>query len=438
MIVPAGAGDAAGFPDAAYATAGAKVVTGAPQPADLLFGIGPLRAADLAGAAAVIALLDPLVDPDNVAAIAASGATAFALEMLPRTTLAQAMDVLSSQATAAGYEAVLLAARTLPRFFPMMTTAAGTIRPATILVLGAGVAGLQAIATAKRLGAVVFGYDIRPAARDEIESLGARFVGGPVAAAAEGGGGYAAEVDEATRAAEQQALAAAVAAADVIITTAQVPGRRGSVPRYRRHGRHHEAGFGADRRGRRLGRQLRTHRTGPGGDPGRGNHPRTDRPGVGDRRKRSETFSRNVVTLFDHVVQKGGLTPSRPTISSDGSASKPPFCTTWSKSVTTLRLNISEAFPAVADARSVGPRMVTPPRITTWSGAVSSQLPPEAAATSISTEPGFMVATMSAVTRTGARRPGTCAVVMITSAAATAAASACCWAARVASSTSAA
>ena len=112
----------------------------------------------------MITLLDPLVDPDNVAAIAASGATAFALEMLPRTTLAQAMDVLSSQATAAGYEAVLLAARTLPRFFPMMTTAAGTIRPATILVLGAGVAGLQAIATAKRLGAVVFGYDIRPAA----------------------------------------------------------------------------------------------------------------------------------------------------------------------------------------------------------------------------------------------------------------------------------
>jgi NAD(P) transhydrogenase subunit alpha len=177
----------------------------------------------------VIALLDPLGDPDGVAAVAATGATAFAMELVPRTTLAQAMDVLSSQATAAGYEAVLLAARTLPRFFPMMTTAAGTIRPASVLVLGAGVAGLQAIATAKRLGAVVSGYDIRPAARDQIESLGARFVAGPVAAAAEGTGGYAAEVDEATKRSQQEALAAAVTAADVVITTAQVPGRRAPI-----------------------------------------------------------------------------------------------------------------------------------------------------------------------------------------------------------------
>lgn len=229
VAVPSGAGAAAGFPDAAYTAAGATIVTGAPAPADVVFGIGPLRVGDLAGDHAVIALLEPLADPKNIAAIAATGATAFSLELLPRTTLAQAMDVLSSQATAAGYEAVLLGARTLPRFFPMMTTAAGTVRPANVLVLGAGVAGLQAIATAKRLGAVVFGYDIRPAARDQIESLGARFVGGPVAAAAEGGGGYAAEVDEATRTAQQQALAAAVAAADVIITTAQVPGRRAPI-----------------------------------------------------------------------------------------------------------------------------------------------------------------------------------------------------------------
>jgi NAD(P) transhydrogenase subunit alpha len=229
VLVPEGAGAAAGYPDDAYAHAGAQILTGAVPPADLVFGIGPLRAADLSGAKAVIALLDPLGDPSNIAAIAETGATAFALELLPRTTLAQAMDVLSSQATAAGYQAVLLAARTLPRFFPMMTTAAGTIRPAAVLVLGAGVAGLQAIATAKRLGAVVSGYDIRPAARDQIESLGARFIGGPVAADAESGGGYAAEVDEATRRAQQEALAAAVAAADAVITTAQVPGRRAPV-----------------------------------------------------------------------------------------------------------------------------------------------------------------------------------------------------------------
>lgn len=229
VVVPTGAGAAAGFPDAAYTAAGAEIASGDPEPADVLVGIGPLRAADLAGVGVVIGLLDPLGDPANIAAIGATGATAYALELLPRTTLAQAMDVLSSQATAAGYEAVLLAASTLPRFFPMMITAAGTIRPAQVLVLGAGVAGLQAIATAKRLGAVVFGYDIRPAARDQIESLGARFVGGPVADAAETGGGYAAEVDEATRLAQQQALAAAVTAADVVITTAQVPGRRAPV-----------------------------------------------------------------------------------------------------------------------------------------------------------------------------------------------------------------
>jgi len=229
VVVPTGAGAAAGFPDTAYTDAGAEIVPGDPESADVLFGIGPLRSTDVAGAKVVIALLDPLGDPANIAAIASTGTAAYALELLPRTTLAQAMDVLSSQATAAGYEAVLLAARTLPRFFPMLTTAAGTIRPAQVLVLGTGVAGLQAIATAKRLGAVVFGYDIRPEARDQIESLGARFVGGPVAAAAEGGGGYAAEVDEATRRAQQHALAAAVAAADVVIATAQVPGRRAPV-----------------------------------------------------------------------------------------------------------------------------------------------------------------------------------------------------------------
>ena len=158
-----------------------------------------------------------------------TGATTFALELVPRTTLAQTMDALSSQATVAGYEAVLLAAGSSPRFFPMLMTAAGTIRPSKVLVLGAGVAGLQAIATARRLGAIVSGYDIRPAAREQVESLGASFVGGPVLEASETGGGYAGEVDAATRAAQQEALAAAVAQADVVITTAQVPGRRAPI-----------------------------------------------------------------------------------------------------------------------------------------------------------------------------------------------------------------
>jgi NAD(P) transhydrogenase subunit alpha len=151
------------------------------------------------------------------------------MEFVPRTTLAQSMDALSSQATVAGYEAVLLAASASPRFFPMLMTAAGTIRPSRVLVLGAGVAGLQAIATARRLGAIVSGYDIRPAAREQVESLGASFVGGPVLDDSETSGGYATEVDEETKAKQQKALAAAVSAADVIITTAQVPGRAAPV-----------------------------------------------------------------------------------------------------------------------------------------------------------------------------------------------------------------
>ena len=309
VTVPAGAGETAGFPDAAYVAAGATPATGSPGPADVVFGIGPLQATDLAGAKAVIALLDPLADPDTTAAIAATGASAFALEMLPRTTLAQAMDVLSSQATAAGYGAVLLGARTLPRFLPMMTTAAGTIRPATVLVLGAGVAGLQAIATARRLGAVVYGYDIRPAARDQIESLGARFVGGPVAAASEGTGGYAAEVDEATRAAQQQALAAAVTTADIVITTAQVPGRRAPLL------------VTADMVGTmKPGAVLVDVAAASGGNC---EVTRPDevviRNGVtilgptdlasATAGNASEMFSRNVVTLFDHLQQKGGFDP---------------------------------------------------------------------------------------------------------------------------------
>jgi H+-translocating NAD(P) transhydrogenase subunit alpha len=229
VAVPAGGGERAGFPDSAYTQAGGDVFSGSPPDADLLVGIGPLTAADVTGAGAVIGFLDPLGSPSDVAEIAAGGVTAISMEMIPRTTLAQTMDALSSQATVVGYQAVLLAASELPRFFPMMMTAAGTVRPARVLVLGAGVAGLQALATARRLGAVVSGYDIRPAAREQVESLGASFVGGPVQEGAEAAGGYAGEVDEDTRAAQLEALSEAVASSDVVITTAQVPGRAAPI-----------------------------------------------------------------------------------------------------------------------------------------------------------------------------------------------------------------
>jgi H+-translocating NAD(P) transhydrogenase subunit alpha len=229
IALPAEAGERAGYPDSAYEEVGCDVFSGSPPDADLLVGIGPLTAADVAGAGAVIGFLDPLGSPSDIAEIASTGVTAISMELIPRTTLAQTMDALSSQATAIGYQAALLAASELPRFFPMMMTAAGTVRPARVLVLGAGVAGLQALATARRLGAVVSGYDIRPAAREQVESLGASFVGGPVQDDAETAGGYAGEVDEETRAAQLEALAEAVAASDAVITTAQVPGRTAPI-----------------------------------------------------------------------------------------------------------------------------------------------------------------------------------------------------------------
>jgi NAD(P) transhydrogenase subunit alpha len=229
VLVTPEAGLAAGFPDALYLAAGGEIAGDRPTPVDLVVGVGPLTLDDLGPTGAAIGFLDPLGAPREVERIARAGITAIAMELIPRTTLAQSMDALSSQATVAGYEAVLLGASSLPRMFPMLMTAAGTIRPSKVLVLGAGVAGLQAIATAKRLGAVVSGYDIRPAAREQIESLGAKFVGGPTALQAEQAGGYATEVDEATRQAQQEALAAAVAESDVVITAAQVPGRRAPI-----------------------------------------------------------------------------------------------------------------------------------------------------------------------------------------------------------------
>jgi NAD(P) transhydrogenase subunit alpha len=225
VAVPAGAGWPAGHPDTEYAEAGADVFDGDPPHADVVVAVGPVTAEEVGTTDAVIAFLDPLGRPHEIARFAEAGLTALAMELVPRTTQAQVMDALSSQATAAGYEAVLLGAASLPRFMPMLMSAAGTIPPARVLVIGAGVAGLQAIATARRLGARVAGYDIRPAAREQIESLGATFVGGPVADDAETAGGYASEVGEETRSRQLEALGDHVAGADIVITTAQVPGR---------------------------------------------------------------------------------------------------------------------------------------------------------------------------------------------------------------------
>jgi len=228
--VEAGAGVAAGYPDEAYVAAGAELERDRAAllaGADVVLTVKPLPAGDvkaLKQGAVLLGMLRPLTSPGEMAALAAQGVRAVAMELVPRITRAQKMDVLSSQATVAGYKAVLLAAQRHGKFFPMLMTAAGTIPPAKVLVLGAGVAGLQAIATARRLGAVVLGFDIRPAVKEQVESLGAQWVGMELEEA-EGSGGYAAEVSEETKRREHEHLARLVADADVVITTAQIPGR---------------------------------------------------------------------------------------------------------------------------------------------------------------------------------------------------------------------
>lgn len=227
IIVEKGAGAEAGFDDEAYLEAGAEVVDDPFQGADLVAVVGP-PTAELARrvpeGAALVGFLDPFTATDLVDVMTTRRISGFAMESIPRTTLAQSMDALSSQATAAGYHSVLVAAAATPRFFPMLTTAAGTIPPVRLLVLGAGVAGLQAIATARRLGAQVSAYDIRPEVQEQIESLGARFIAAPVDESAAAATGYAKEVSDETQRRQQEALGAVVAESDVVITTAQIPG----------------------------------------------------------------------------------------------------------------------------------------------------------------------------------------------------------------------
>jgi NAD(P) transhydrogenase subunit alpha len=231
ILVQTGAGAGAFLPDESYSEAGASVVS-ADQlgSADAILMVGQPDGAQISrlrSGQALLGMLAPLADPALAASLAATGATAISLDLIPRTlSRAQPMDALSSQANIAGYKAALLAATAFGRFFPLLITAAGTARPAKVLVLGTGVAGLQAIGTARRLGAVVSAYDVRPETRTEVESLGATFIELTSVGPASGAGGYARALTDAERAAQQAELADHIARHDVVITTAQVPGRR--------------------------------------------------------------------------------------------------------------------------------------------------------------------------------------------------------------------
>jgi NAD(P) transhydrogenase subunit alpha len=242
VVIESGAGAEAGFLDEAYLQKGARVVVSRDEvfrAADLIVqvlayganpeaGEGDLRL--LRPGQGVIGFLDPLGAPARIATLAATGVTSFAMELMPRITRAQSMDALSSMATIAGYKAVLLAAGELPKMFPMLMTAAGTVLAARVFIVGAGVAGLQAIATAKRLGAAVQAYDVRPAVKEQVESVGAKFVELEVQATqAETKGGYAAAQDESFYRRQRELMTRVVAQSDVVITTAAVPGKRAPV-----------------------------------------------------------------------------------------------------------------------------------------------------------------------------------------------------------------
>jgi len=234
IVLQRGAGEGALIPDSAYEEAGAKLVD---EASEALAGDVVLKVAapnqeetsKLGSDTVLIGFLAPLTNGEGVQAIARSGATSFAVEAIPRISRAQSMDALSSQANIAGYRSALIGAQELGRFYPMLMTAAGTIRPATVLVLGAGVAGLQAIATARRLGAVVQGFDVRAAVKEQVESLGAHFLEFDLGGDLEGTGGYAKELTPEQQQRQQELMAEAIGKVDVVITTALVPGRRAPI-----------------------------------------------------------------------------------------------------------------------------------------------------------------------------------------------------------------
>jgi H+-translocating NAD(P) transhydrogenase subunit alpha len=234
VVVERGAGAGAMIPDAGFEEAGATLTDdlAAVWTSDVVVKVAPPLAEEvvrLGSGGVLIGFLRPLSDVGGVRALAAGGVTAFALEAVPRVSRAQSMDALSSQSNIAGYRGALLGAQELGRFFPMLMTAAGTVRPASVLVLGAGVAGLQAIATARRLGAVVQGFDVRAVVREQVESLGASFLEFDLGGDLEGEGGYAKELTPEQQARQQELMAEAIGRVDVVITTALVPGRRAPV-----------------------------------------------------------------------------------------------------------------------------------------------------------------------------------------------------------------
>jgi NAD(P) transhydrogenase subunit alpha len=234
VLVQRGAGAGALIPDQAFEDAGATLVDDAAAAlgADLVVKVAAPSAEEivwLGSDSVLIGFLGPLTNGEGVRAIAAAGVTSFAMEAVPRISRAQSMDALSSQANIAGYRSALIGAQELGRFYPMLMTAAGTIRPATVLVLGAGVAGLQAIATARRLGAVVQGFDVRAAVKEQVESLGAKFLEFDLGGDLEGSGGYAKELTPEQQARQQELMAEAIGRVDVVITTALVPGRRAPI-----------------------------------------------------------------------------------------------------------------------------------------------------------------------------------------------------------------
>jgi NAD(P) transhydrogenase subunit alpha len=227
VVVEPGAGDGARIPDEAFTEAGATI--GSPWDADVVVKVQPPSQEEigrLRRGGIFIGFLSPLTNPEIAEALESQGVTAFAMESIPRISRAQSMDALSSQANVAGYKTVLIAANDFGRYFPMLMTAAGTVKPAKVLVLGAGVAGLQAIATAKRLGAAVQGFDVRAAVKEQVESLGAKFVKLNVDFDAETEGGYARQLTDEEQEQQRAALADVIAAVDIVITTAQVPGKR--------------------------------------------------------------------------------------------------------------------------------------------------------------------------------------------------------------------
>ncbi len=232
IVVETGAGETAFFRDAEYEEAGAKIEADPKavfSQADVVLKVNPPETHELdllRKGAVLISFLNPLGEPGRIEKLAESHVTAFSMELIPRITRAQSMDALSSQAGIAGYKAVILAAEALGRFFPMLTTAAGTMKPAKVFIIGAGVAGLQAIATARRLGAVVEAFDIRPASREEVQSLGAKFVAVELGETAEAQGGYAKEVSDDAKKREHEVISEHVKRSDVVITTAQVPGKK--------------------------------------------------------------------------------------------------------------------------------------------------------------------------------------------------------------------